>query len=162
MVAIAADGSGEPVELLTQGEAANLSIGDEARPSVSPDGRFMVLRSGTNVAGDAQPGLYVVKISDSTVRRLDNAAPTASDPAWSPNSDRIAYWSSESGNGVGGFIVTLSLEADAKPDRITPDDGSVLDADPAWSDDGSRIVFRRALPDDPDARELYSISPRRR
>nr|MDT0667020.1 hypothetical protein [Micromonospora sp. DSM 115978] len=84
-------------------------------------------------------------MSDSTVRRLDNAAPTASDPAWSPNGDRIAYWSSQSGNGIGGFIVTLSLEETAEPLRLTPTDGSVLDADPAWTHDGQSIVVRRAL-----------------
>jgi serine/threonine protein kinase len=155
--AVAADGSGTPVQLFTSGPAAKLSIAQDARPSVSPDGRFLVVRSTTDATGALNPGLYVASLDGSSVRRL-NAKPQATDPAWEPSSGEvIAYWSNET-SGDGGFLVVIPAREGGQPTKLTPDDGSVLDADPAWSPDGSKIVFRRKDPAT-GRMDIFSMSP---
>ncbi|ORT46873.1 protein kinase, partial [Frankia sp. KB5] len=151
--AIAADGSGKPVQLFTLGPAAKLTIADDARPSLSPDGGFLVIRSTTDQTGTLNPGLYVVKLDGSSVRRL-NAKPQATDPAWSPDGERIAYWSNSTG-GNRGFIVVIPTQPDAQPTPITQDQGNG-DSDPVWSPDSRKIAFTRAKNGDLEIFEMNS------
>lgn len=147
LFAVAADGSGEPVQLFTSGPAANLSIVDDARPSLSPDGKFLVVQSSTDDKGDSNTGLYVVRLDGSSVRRL-NAAAQATDPAWSPSGERIAYWSTRpEEEGDRGFIVVIPVQPGANPTPITRNDETKgeRDADPTFSPDGRRIAFSREV-----------------
>ncbi|WP_462203884.1 TolB family protein [Frankia sp. CcWB3] len=151
--AIAADGSGKPVQLFTSGPAAGLAIADDARPSLSPDGGFLVVRSTRDQSGTPNPGLYVVKLDGSSVRRL-NAKPQATDPAWSPDGERIAYWSNNTG-GDRGFIVVIPAQPDAQATPITQDQGNG-DSDPVWSPDSRKIAFTRAKNGDLEIFEMNS------
>ncbi len=72
--AIAADGSGKPVQLLAAGAAAHLALPDDSRPSLSPDGGSLVVRSTSDATGAALTGLYIVKLADGSVSRIENAA----------------------------------------------------------------------------------------
>ena len=155
LYAIAADGTGEPVKMFTAGPAAKLTIADDARPAVSPDGKFLVIRSTTDADGNPNTGLYVTPIDGSSVRRLQTK-PQATDPAWSPDQERIAYFSNNLG-GDGGFIVTIPAALGGKPTPITPEKGN-LDADPTWSPDGNSIVFRRAERSDLHNKEIWIMN----
>ncbi|WP_261559919.1 serine/threonine-protein kinase [Frankia tisae] len=153
-MAIAADGSGKPVPLFTSGQAANLTIPPDSRPSFSPDGGSLVTRSLTDATGSSKPGLYIVKLRNASVARIANAAPRATDPAWSPSGDKVAYWANEA-DGERGFIVTIGVEDGAKPNRLTAGQGNE-DTDPAWSSDGSKLAFTRAKGGDLEIFEMNS------
>ncbi|WP_163549071.1 protein kinase domain-containing protein [Candidatus Frankia nodulisporulans] len=142
-MAIAADGTGKPFPLFTTGEAAKLRIPDDTRPSFSPDGGALVTRSFTNGSGATQPGLYIVQLDTSKATRIQFAAARATDPAWSPSGDKIAYWANEA-DGDRGFIVTIGIGTDDKPNRLTEGQGNG-DSDPAWSPDGGKIAFTRSV-----------------
>ncbi|WP_261570558.1 serine/threonine-protein kinase [Frankia gtarii] len=152
--AIAADGSGKPVQLLAAGAAAHLTIPDDSRPSLSPDGGSLVVRSTSDATGAALTGLYIVKLADGSVSRIENAAEQASDPAWSPSGDRVAYWSNE-GGGDRGFIVTIPVKPGAQPTRLTAGQGNG-DSDPAWSPNGDKIAFTREQSGDLEIFEMNS------
>jgi len=156
LMAVAADGSGTPVQLFTSGLAANISIAPDARPSISPEGRFVVIRSTTDETGQPVPGLYVIAMDGSSVRKLDTA-PQASDPSWSPDGERIAYWSNEFG-GDRGFLVVISVQPGAKAQPLNKEDNAKtgnLDADPTWSPDGKSLAFSRVVHGDPNQLEVY-------
>ncbi|CAI7975539.1 eukaryotic-like serine/threonine-protein kinase [Frankia sp. Hr75.2] len=152
LYAVAADGSGSPVKLFTSGPAAKLTIADDARPSLSPDGKFLVVRSTTDESGFPNPGLYVVSLDGSGLFRL-GAKPQATDPAWSPSGELIAYWSSET-ESDRGFIVTIPARPDSQPTPITNGQGN-RDADPTFSPDGKRIAFSREVDGD---LEIYQMN----
>ncbi len=154
--AIAADGSGKPVQLLAAGAAAHLALPDDSRPSLSPDGGSLVVRSTSDATGAALTRLYIVKLADGSVSRIENAAEQASDPAWSPSGDRIAYWSNE-GGGDRGFIVTIPVKPGAQPTRLTAGQGNG-DSDPAWSPKGDKIAFTRQQNGDLEIFEMNSGS----
>ncbi|MCK9900448.1 serine/threonine protein kinase [Parafrankia colletiae] len=145
LYAVAADGSGAPIRLFTSGPASKLTIADDARPSLSPDGKFLVVRSTTSVEGLPDAGLYVASLDGVTVFRL-NAKPQATDPAWSPSGELIAYWSSDT-ESDRGFIVTIPVRRDSTPTPVTAGDGN-RDADPTFSPDGQRIAFSREVEGD--------------
>ncbi|WP_101832872.1 protein kinase domain-containing protein [Frankia canadensis] len=153
-MAIAADGSGKAVPLLASGAAKNLTIPGDSRASLSPDGGSMVTRSLTDDKGTAASGLYIVNLKTQGVTRIKNAAEQATDPAWSPSGDRIAYWSIL-GGGQRGFIVTIPVTEGAQPDKLTLNQGND-DTDPAWSPDGSKIAFTRKQNGDLEIFEMDS------
>ncbi|MCL9797266.1 TolB family protein, partial [Frankia sp. AgKG'84/4] len=153
-MAIAADGKSKPVSLFATGEAANLTIPNDSRPSFSPDGGSVVTRSTTDGTSGPIPGLYTVNLKTSKVSQIKNAAAQATDPAWSPSGDKIAYWANATG-GDRGFIVIIGPQDGAQPIRLTEGQGNG-DSDPAWSPDGGKIAFSRAAGGDLEIFEMNS------
>ncbi len=114
--------------------------------SWSPDCRRMVFRVGATLwtaGGDGTGDMPFL-----------TAQHGLSDPAWSPNSEWIAFSQDAIVDGERASHI-LIVQPDALGlAQIT--DGVVLDRDPAWSPDGERLVFsRRArVPGDDGAGEF--------
>ncbi|MEZ5286089.1 MAG: amidohydrolase family protein [Vicinamibacterales bacterium] len=114
-------------------------------PSVSPDGRQAVF--------SALNRLYVADLPGGTPRLLTAAAvddPAADGefmPAWSPDGRSIVYatWTTH-----GGHVKRVPAAGGA-PETLTPNEGYYLD--PAYTPDGSRVVFLSGAVSD----QLYSI-----
>lgn len=141
---VAADGTGD-IALTTD-------LAPDARPSWAPDGTTLVFAS----AIDGQTDLYTAsfEFSDRPPRlgpmtRLTNSPATEADPAWSPDGQRIAYWSNASGVQQ---VYWVGPEG-GTPTQLT--DGPDTDADPSWSPDGRHVAFTRTSPTEPS--EIYVL-----
>ncbi len=114
-------------------------------PSLSPDGRKLVF--------SAMNRLYIQDYPNGTPKLLTApvapVAPAEGEfmPAWSPDGQSIVYttWTT-----TGGHIKKVSVNGGA-PQALTRNEGYYVD--PAFSPDGSRIVFMAGAASD----QLYSI-----
>lgn len=88
------------------------------------------------------PGAIAVMHADGTGRVV--LVPDGREPAWSPDGSRLAfvrYVESEADQGgLNSHIFTIRADGSAETQVTT---GEVFDRDPAWSPDGTRIVFSR-------------------
>ena len=105
---------------------------------------------GSRIAYSWHEDVWVMNADGSNRRRL-TTSPSGSGsyfPAWSPDGSTIAYWHGSSDGRDGGpedaEIYTIPASG-GEPTRLTHDDVSSIQ--PAWSPDGTRIVYRRAEPD---------------
>ena len=109
-----------------------------------------------------RPVIRVVPVSGGASRTLIRDAQSA---AWSPDGGQLAFASVKDRNGrrcgshechYAGEIYTAAADGSG-PRRLTSNEGD--DAYPAWSTDGSRILFSsdRNLPER-DSSEVYSIA----
>lgn len=131
---VGADGTGQ--RLLTHEPNANDGDGQNT-VCWSPDGSRLAYASSGNI--------YVMNADGSAQRRLTSTIPGIGNyyPAWSPDGSTIAYWRG-SDSGVDGGprnadIYSVPANGGA-PTRLTSGHGS--DYEPAWSPDGTEIVFR--------------------
>ncbi len=122
----------------------------------SPDGGRIAYQS----TRDGRSDLYLTDLSDGRVRRLTNGSGFNEYPRWSPDGSWISFTSSRAGVqrpfGAAGFHRDVYL---MRPDgtavrRLTSLGG--VDADAAWSPDGSRLVFNS---DRGGAFDLYTMTP---
>jgi len=108
--------------------------GLEEGPSLSPDGKWVVYDG--NQAGNAD--IYLQSVGGHNAINLTKDSPEDdTQPAFSPNGESIAFRSERAGGGI--FVMGRTGESVR---RITDSGFS-----PAWSPDGSRLVFSTAFPD---------------
>ena len=128
------DGS-HPVNLTADSDANN------AMPSVSPDGRSIVFRSGR----DGDFDLYLMKPDGTDVRRLTDGEGTETMPSWAPDGRRIAFvWAKPGEHGPNHDVYMLDLDeqgdvVDGSLRRVTESPG--FDTHPVFSPNGEWIVI---------------------
>jgi Tol biopolymer transport system component len=108
-------------------------------PTWSPDGGRIAFAKWT--LGSLSTGIYVMNADGSGVTRLTESL-LDEYPAWSPDGRRIAFNSTTENYG-DWFTQVYVMDADGTGIRrlTTPGSGGFAESGPAWSPDGSRIVF---------------------
>jgi TolB protein len=137
------NGNGSDVRRITSDQA----LVNDSRPAWSPDGGRIAVASEEAVFRSTCPPqalcrplghrqvILVATANGSEIDRLTGLPDQASDPAWSPGGDSIAF------EAQGDLYVTSSDGKDVH--RVTQ--GPAIDAAPAWSPDGTKIVFSSDL-----------------
>lgn len=109
--------------------AVTNSVGVQAQPSISPDGRSVAFVSDR----DGRYNIYVGLLSGGNLVQVTNDANLKARPAWSPDGTTLAYarlnasgiWDVWEVPALGG--TSRRVIADAK--------------DPAWSPDGTKLAY---------------------
>jgi TolB protein len=120
----------------------------DTQPAWSPDGSTVLFaRSGD---------LYTVRADGTGEALLMSCRLACAEPTWSPDGRRIAYvmYTDADGDGVAeGHMDIYVMNADGSgSQRLTT--SAAQDDSPAWSPDGTRIVFRRSTDGDS---QLYRV-----
>lgn len=142
------DGS-NPVQL------TDVEDGFERTPDWSPDGTRIAFASERDSDPDQVREIYVMNADGTGQTRLTFDESFNAGPAWSPDGQQIAYESRKDGpariwvmNRDGSGQVNLSGEVNSRKNggrSVGPAGGGGQDdGNPAWSPDGSRIVFDRS------------------
>ena len=101
--------------------------GVETTPAISPDGKSVVYAKTVGL----DTALYLLRVGSKTPQRLSGESPAHdSQPAFSPDGDRIAFRSERDGGGI--FLMSATGESVT---RLTSAGYS-----PCWSPDGREIV----------------------
>src|SRR5215472_15623019 len=96
------------------------------------------LLPGGNLSGHSN--VYTINPDGTGLRQLTHvgANQAAGAPDWSPGGDKIVYAS----NQTGDYRIWV-MNADGSGQARVADDPGFADLDPAWSPDGTRILFSR-------------------
>jgi dipeptidyl aminopeptidase/acylaminoacyl peptidase len=123
-----------------------------SRPSVSPDGRFVVAESipAKDAPGDPPLSLRLYDIATAKGEELVAARPGQDlrDVSWSPDSRRILYRRTQKGPGEGASASSFQILEVATRTEETVATFPFAVRSPTWLPDGSGIVFYRG--DGPD------------
>lgn len=110
-------------------------------PTWSPDGTQIVYGAfvgDPDESGNRESELFLMNSDGSNVRQLTHRPGPDVDPAWSPDSTRIAWWGQDPQTEGSQTQPNRLYMVDVASDEVTElGEG----ADPAWSPDGQHIAF---------------------
>jgi len=127
--------------------------GKEVFPSLSPDGKWVVYVRG-NGGRPEKLDIYLQSVGGQTpINLTKDSMASETQPAFSPDGERIAFRSGRQGGGI--FVMGRTGES---PRRLTTEG-----LNPAWSPDGSQIVYATTgVGDSPGIRvgnsELWTVN----
>ena len=107
--------------------------------------------------------VYTLDVEDGDATRLTDAPGLDGDAAWSPDGSRLVFVSDRDRHGRclfhdctgnAGEVYVMNADGSAQR-RLTGT--TAYEAFPAWSPDGSRVVFAR-IRDEEDDYELFAIN----
>ena len=127
------------MSLSAVGEPPPLTRVEDAYPSLSPDGKYLLFQSTRS----GRWALYIADPDGANVRAFLDSGDDPVGAVWSPDGKQIAYAATTEGQSE-----IFVIDADGKRrKRLTHDPGD--DSHPHWSADGRRIFFNsaRATPD---------------
>ncbi len=131
------------------------SVGLEGDPGYSPDGKLLAFDS----AEPGRQGIWVMNAQDGSDERLVSATPPGFEPdfgpRFSPDGTKIVFARGQAFAGLSWGLWTVNLDGTGLT-QITPPDMSP--AKPAWSPDGSTIVFDAYTADYP-YQNVWTIHP---
>jgi Tol biopolymer transport system component len=115
---------------------------DDNDPSWSPDGRYIAFSSDRPIAVEDTAGfafgeynIYIFDTNDDTMRRVASSQYRDSQPAYSPDGNRIAFVSNR--NGIDNIYLY-----EVQTDSTFPITDIISGAfSPSWSPDGDQIAF---------------------
>lgn len=141
------DADGSNVVRLTRAPAI------DASPVWTPDGTRIVFDTGR----DGNREIYVMNADGSDQRRLTfNPSSDVGPVSFSPDGTQLAFARNKAETGAASFLYDVFvMKADGSGVRQLTTDPE-FDAEPAWSPDGSRILFISARDGNFD---LYAINP---
>ena len=144
--------SGETRTLWTDHDPAWISPADGADDTVSPDGKWIAFISDRS----GWPHLYTILLdaaSESQARQVSHGDFGDGYAAWSPDSKRIAYAHSATGNQMERFI-SIATVASGRIEPVVTAPG--VNRAPVFSPDGATLVYERSAIEHP--LEVYSVA----
>src|SRR5262249_23895126 len=122
---------------------------DLRSPGFSPDGKHLAYISA---AADKSAELHILDLETKSDRSLMKLGSSETYPRFSPDGRRIAI---QNRVGDNGEICLLNIE-DGKVENLT--NNPARDVDPAWSPDGTEIVFASNREGNYDIFSLFSMN----
>jgi len=109
------------------------------KPRFSPDGTHLLFNRTRGTAETAPSALFSVRLDGSGLHRLTPFSPRVDDTDWSPDGKRIVLEAYP--HGPYGDIYVINANGGAPVNLTQNPVGKAGSADPAWSPDGTKILF---------------------
>ena len=110
------------------------------KPRFSPDGTHLIFTRARGAADHAPAALFTVCLDGNGLHRLTSYALRVDDSDWSPDGKRIVFEAYPNPTAYGDIYVVDATGG--SPINLTRNQaGQAGSADPAWSPDGSKILF---------------------
>lgn len=120
-------------------QLTELNAEDTSDPSFSPDGQYIVFSSSNRRSA---PDLWVVPVAGGTPVALTTTNAGEREPVWSPLGNVIAYTSDQEVAGSSEiFLLEVTGTGQAVGTPVQATDSNRNSYSPAWSADGTMIVF---------------------